>query len=438
MLEATLRSDVRPKGLNTATAHLLDEALKRRVISTHEIATLIAPKTHRDRESLAETITWIHQFLQHHTVRLVSDRDEPGHRQQFPIPRKEKRPDLRIIKRVGEDAALRGQPDEELGAELNKLEDDTVEYEHDALKTYYAEMHRFPLLSFEEEQELGRRVLEERDLDARNKLISHNLRLVRWAASRRFAWSKMAFEDMVQEGNIGLLIAAERFDYRRGFKFATYALWWIRQSISRAINNQADPLRLPNHLHELREKIRVATVAVERDLGRQASPEDVARHLNIPVKVIRRALLAPVSAISLDGEMDVDKPMGRERGSSFGENLPDHMAISPETYIEACEELEAARSRLSTALLQVREEIHTSERNLEVFNLFYGLDEGGRRRTLEATSEHFDITRERVRQIIAHIWERIDEHGGNMDHRRFIQELARIEELEKIVLSGRG
>lgn len=433
MLEATLRSDIRPKGLNLAIAHLLDDVLTRKAISTTEIATLIGQKTHRNRELLTETIAWIHQYLRHNNVRLVSDRDEPAHRQQYPIPRKEKRTELRAIKSLTKEDSLGN-----LGTQLEQLEEEGAEYEHDALSTYYAEMHRFPLLTKEQERELARRVWEERDLGARNKLIEHNLRLVRWTAAKKFAWSNMPFEDLVQEGNIGLLTAAERFDYRLGFRFTTYAIWWIRQAIGRAISNQSGPIRIPVHLLELREKIRTTSVKIERETGHAASVVEIAGRLQIPQKTIQKVLSAPVGAISLDSEIHVDRRgFGTEDGPTFGESLPDQTSVSPETYIEACEELEAARNRLNSALLQVTEEIHTSERNLEIFNLFYGLDEGGRRRTLEATSEHFDITRERVRQIIAHIWERIDECGGNMDHRRFVQELARIEELEKIVLSGK-
>lgn len=426
-----LPSDFRSRGLKPATVHVLNAALERGKISTREIAHLIPKEMERDREALSETIAWLSELIKSRQVQLVTDKDEVAHRQQYPIVRVNRVE----FRRVGDGAGLPVRKDRPIP--VDRLESEGNKFERDALAFYYAEIRRYPLLSFDDEQALGRRMLEDRDLDARNKLVEHNLRLVRWIA-RKYAWSKIDFEDLVQEGNVGLLTAAEKYDYRVG-RFTTYATWWVRQAITRMIMDYGTIIRLPVHLQELRQKILKASREVAAKVGRIPTIEEIAAHALIAPEKIRRTMLSVrIETVSLDDVQRVDKrgTGGEGNEPTIGESVPDDRIISPDLYIEACQELEAARKRLNDTLQEITGGLQLSGRDQDMFNTFYGFDGSGKRRTLEVVGQHHGVTRERVRQIIARIWQRIDERGGNMDHDRLLEEQTRIDELEKIVGNG--
>lgn len=446
MLETTsspscldLSADFRSKGLRPAAVQALTRALERKSISTHEVANLVPRGMERDREKFTEIIGWLNRLFGSHKVRLISDKEEAAHREQFPVSSEKKQTEFRKVTKVHPDLPVPEETtrDEETVAAFNRLEQEGEKYELDILKRYYVEVGKYTLLTAEQEQELGRRVLENRDLDARNTLVEHNLRLVRWIA-RNYTWSKLDFQDLVQEGNVGLITAAEKYDYRVG-RFTTYASWWIRQAIGRAIMNYSDVIRLPVHLQELCHKILKASAEVSVELGRIPTVEEIAEHTHISKEKIQRTLLASqINVVSLDATIGVDKPgVGNQNSNTtVGDMIPDIGVISPEIYLEACDELKAAEERLSRALQEVTHNLELRPRSLEIFNCFYGLDGSGRRRTLEGVGQKFAVTRERIRQIIAKIWEKIDEHGFDMDHDRFLEEMARIEALQKLVSAG--
>ena len=247
----------------------------------------------------------------------------------------------------------------------------------------------------------------------------------------------MPFADLLQEGNIGLITAAERFDYRLGFRFTTYAIHCIQQAIHRAIHNTGSTVRVPVYVLELKERVWYISKEIEAETGRRAQPKEIAERLGVTVKAVQVALVTQTELVSLDKEVDGTDTDRFNEEDSIGKLIIDEMSISAEVYVEACEELELARNRLAQIRQQIAHEIEISQRDLEIFNKFYGLDEGGERKTLVATSQSFGLTHERVRQIIAHIWKQVVRHGGEMNHRRFLKELAGIEELEELVLAGK-
>ncbi|MEK7630972.1 MAG: RNA polymerase sigma factor RpoD/SigA [Patescibacteria group bacterium] len=430
-INQTLPADLRSRGLKLVGIELLQAAFLRGKISTHEIAQLIPKETERDRERLTETISWLGQLLRSNGVQLVTDKDAPAYHDQYPTRKKEPKKFRKVQDGTELPGTYKGLP---IAPEHLNEESSLDEY-YDVLGQYYSEMRRYPLLSFEEERELGRRIFEESDLDARNGLVEHNLRLVRWVASR-YMWSNLSLEDLIQEGNAGLIIAAGKFDYRRG-RFTTYAVWWIRQSISRAIQDQSRTIRLPIHIQELDHQIREVSQRIAEEMGRIPTAEEISCAAELPVDKVSRALIRMrIETISLDDVINMDGHRGKNEDNepTLGESLPDEQILNHELYIEASEELETARKKINETLRQITDKLSLSERDVRLFNIFYGFDGSGGHRTLEASGQHFGITRERVRQIINAIWQKVDDQGGDMDHNHLLEELDRIDELEKIVV----
>lgn len=277
----------------------------------------------------------------------------------------------------GEGAA--GTQPSELVDDLGELEDLPLS---DPVRMYLREIGKIPLLTPEEEVELAKRV-EEGDPEAKAKLIEANLRLV-VSIAKKYIGRGMLFLDLIQEGNLGLIRAVEKFDYRKGFKFSTYATWWIRQAITRAIADQARTIRIPVHMVETINKlIRVSRQLVQQ-LGREPTAEEIAAEMGIaPEKVeeIHRIAQEPVS---------LETPIGEEEDSELGDFLEDKDIPSPE---EA-----AAQQLLREQLEEMLEELTDRER--EVLRLRFGLEDG-HPYTLEEVGSRFGVTRERIRQIEA-------------------------------------
>ncbi|HCD72316.1 MAG TPA: RNA polymerase sigma factor RpoD, partial [Thermovirga lienii] len=252
----------------------------------------------------------------------------------------------------------------------------------DPVRMYLREIGKIPLLTPEEEVELAKRV-EEGDPEAKAKLIEANLRLV-VSIAKKYIGRGMLFLDLIQEGNLGLIRAVEKFDYRKGFKFSTYATWWIRQAITRGIADQARTIRIPVHMVETINKlIRVSRQLVQQ-LGREPTAEEIAAEMGIaPEKVeeIHRIAQEPVS---------LETPIGEEEDSELGDFLEDKDIPSPE---EA-----AAQQLLREQLEEMLEELTDRER--EVLRLRFGLEDG-HPYTLEEVGRRFGVTRERIRQIEA-------------------------------------
>ncbi len=252
----------------------------------------------------------------------------------------------------------------------------------DPVKIYLKEIGRVPLLTPEEEIELAERKCQG-DQFARKRLTEANLRLV-VSIAKRYVGRGMQFLDLIQEGNMGLIKAVEKFDYRKGYKFSTYATWWIRQAITRAIADQARTIRIPVHMVETITKVKKTSSQLLHKNGHEPSAEEIADELNLPVDRVREILRISQDPVSLE------TPIGEEEDSHLGDFIPDELAPAP-----------AEVASLSLLKEQLDEVLGTlTEREEKVLRLRFGLEDG-RSRTLEEVGQRFDVTRERIRQIEA-------------------------------------
>ncbi|MBA2869859.1 RNA polymerase primary sigma factor [Anoxybacillus calidus] len=253
---------------------------------------------------------------------------------------------------------------------------------NDPVRMYLKEIGRVPLLSAEEEIELAKRI-EQGDEEAKRRLAEANLRLV-VSIAKRYVGRGMLFLDLIQEGNMGLLKAVEKFDYRKGYKFSTYATWWIRQAITRAIADQARTIRIPVHMVETINKLIRVQRQLLQDLGREPSPEEIAEEMDLTPEKVREILKIAQEPVSLE------TPIGEEDDSHLGDFIEDQEATSPSEH--------AAYELLKEQLEDVLDTLTDREEN--VLRLRFGLDDG-RTRTLEEVGKVFGVTRERIRQIEA-------------------------------------
>ncbi|HHV62020.1 MAG TPA: RNA polymerase sigma factor RpoD [Firmicutes bacterium] len=252
----------------------------------------------------------------------------------------------------------------------------------DPVRMYLKEIGRVPLLTAEEEIELAKRI-EKGDEEAKRRLAEANLRLV-VSIAKRYVGRGMLFLDLIQEGNLGLIKAVEKFDYRKGYKFSTYATWWIRQAITRAIADQARTIRIPVHMVETINKLIRVSRQLLQELGREPTPEEIAKEMDMSVERVREIMKVAQEPVSLE------TPIGEEEDSHLGDFIEDEDALAP---------AEAASYRLLKEQLEDVLETLTP-REEKVLRLRFGLDDG-RSRTLEEVGQIFGVTRERIRQIEA-------------------------------------
>lgn len=299
---------------------------------------------------------------------------------------------IEVIPEPGEENEVLEKPDDDITVE----DDDHPDEEEtevdlsvpegvgidDPVRMYLKEIGRVPLLSAEEEIELAKR-MEQGDESAKRRLAEANLRLV-VSIAKRYVGRGMLFLDLIQEGNLGLIKAVEKFDYQKGFKFSTYATWWIRQAITRAIADQARTIRIPVHMVETINKLIRISRQLLQELGREPLPEEIAAQMDIPVERVREIMKIAQEPVSLE------TPIGEEEDSHLGDFIPDEDAPAPAdaaSFILLKEQLEEVLETLTP-----REE--------KVLRLRFGLDDG-RTRTLEEVGQEFGVTRERIRQIEA-------------------------------------
>ena len=252
----------------------------------------------------------------------------------------------------------------------------------DPVRMYLKEIGKVPLLSADEEVELAKR-MENGDIEAKKKLAEANLRLV-VSIAKRYVGRGMLFLDLIQEGNLGLIKADEKFDYKKGYKFSTYATWWIRQAITRAIADQARTIRIPVHMVETINKYVRVQRQLLQELGREPQPEEIAKHMNMPVDRVRE-----IQKISLE-PVSLETPIGEEEDSHLGDFIQDDNVPVP------------AEAAAFTLLREQLDEVlgTLTEREQKVLKLRFGLEDG-RARTLEEVGKEFKVTRERIRQIEA-------------------------------------
>ena len=252
----------------------------------------------------------------------------------------------------------------------------------DPVRMYLKEIGKVPLLTAEEEIELAKR-MEAGDEEAKQKLCEANLRLV-VSIAKRYVGRGMLFLDLIQEGNLGLIKAVDKFNWRKGFKFSTYATWWIRQAITRSIADQARTIRIPVHMVETINKLIRIQRQLLQEYGREPTPEETAKEMDISVEKVREIIKISQEPVSLE------TPIGEEEDSHLGDFIPDDDVPAP---AEA-----AAFSMLKEQLVEVLDTL--TEREQKVLKLRFGLEDG-RARTLEEVGKQFDVTRERIRQIEA-------------------------------------
>ena len=281
-----------------------------------------------------------------------------------------------------DDILLEVDDDDEIEVEKIDLSvPDGVSIE-DPVRMYLKEIGKVPLLSAEEEIEPAKR-MELGDQEAKKRLAEANLRLV-VSIAKRYVGRGMLFLDLIQEGNLGLIKAVEKFDYRKGYKFSTYATWWIRQAITRAIADQARTIRIPVHMVETINKLIRVSRQLLQELGREPTPEEIAAEMNMPVERVREILKISQEPVSLE------TPIGEEEDSHLGDFIQDDNVPVP------------ADAAAFTLLKEQLEEVlgTLTEREQKVLTLRFGLEDG-RARTLEEVGREFNVTRERIRQIEA-------------------------------------
>jgi RNA polymerase primary sigma factor len=283
------------------------------------------------------------------------------------------------IDKVDDDDSAEEEEEVEIKVDLSLPKGINID---DPVRMYLKEIGEVALLSGEEEVDLAKRMAAGDEL-AKQKLCEANLRLV-VSIAKKYVGRGMLFLDLIQEGNLGLIKAVEKFDWTKGFKFSTYATWWIRQAITRAIADQARTIRIPVHMVETINKLIRVQRQLLQELGREPLPEEIAKEMDMPVEKVREILKIAQEPVSLE------TPIGEEEDSHLGDFIPDNDAPAPADA--------AAFSMLKEQLMEVLETL--TPREQKVLKLRFGLEDG-RARTLEEVGKEFDVTRERIRQIEA-------------------------------------
>ena len=336
----------------------LDTAKKKEKVSYLEIADSL-----ESLELDKDQMEFVYDSLLAHGIELVSD--DPGRSDEMDMD--EDQPAVSI------------DDEEEVEIDLTLPKGINVD---DPVRMYLKEIGKVPLLTAEQEIELAKR-MEAGDEEAKKQLCEANLRLV-VSIAKRYVGRGMLFLDLIQEGNLGLIKAVDKFDWRKGYKFSTYATWWIRQAITRSIADQARTIRIPVHMVETINKLVRISRQLLQEHGREPTPEEIAREMDIPEEKVREILKIAQEPVSLE------TPIGEEEDSHLGDFIPDDDVPAP---AEA-----AAFSMLKEQLMEVLDTL--TEREQKVLKLRFGLEDG-RARTLEEVGKQFDVTRERIRQIEA-------------------------------------
>ncbi len=278
-----------------------------------------------------------------------------------------------------------------------KLEDEQIDAGSDSVQMYLREIGQYPLLRAEEEAELAKKI-EKGDESARQKLMLSNLRLVVSIAKKYVGRSaNLTLLDLIQEGNIGLSRAVEKFDYKRGYKFSTYATWWIRQAITRALADQARTIRIPVHMIETINKYQQVVRRLVQDLGREPLPEEVASEMNMDIDKVRHIMKISQDTVSLEAPVGSDD----EEGSLLSDFIADEESVTPETM--------AGRRILRDHLQEIINDL--MQREQKILEMRFGLKDGVTH-TLEEVGKVFGVTRERIRQIEAKALDKIRQHHG--------------------------
>lgn len=253
----------------------------------------------------------------------------------------------------------------------------------DAVKIYLQQIGRIPLLTSEQEVDVARKIKEENSQKAREALVNANLRLV-VSIAKKYIGRGLSFLDLIQEGNMGLIKAAEKFDYTKGYKFSTYATWWIQQAITRGIADKSRTIRLPVHMIETIGKIKKATYDLTNELNRKPTKEEISERLDIPLSKLRAVMKSAQSTISLETPLNK-----KEEATRIGDFLIDNSSTSPDTKV--------TQENLFTEIRKILNQLSPKERDVLIMR--FGLDDDGNKKTLEEIGSRYGVSRERIRQI---------------------------------------
>ncbi|TSC85137.1 MAG: RNA polymerase primary sigma factor [Parcubacteria group bacterium Gr01-1014_17] len=405
--------------LKPAAPLVIAEAKKNGVISTREIAAIIRPEAVSDRYLFRDTIAGIGRYLREMGIILAKGKTDLE-RRSIPLPR--------LTLRTSVSIAFKPLTEADLKAVARMMGQGSNDFDDSELALYQNVVRRFPLLKSAETVELFRRRAEG-DLEAHFRLILHNLKLVFFLAQKRTGCG-LDLSDLVQEGILGLMKAVERFDCERGFQFSTYATWWIRSKIDRAITDKARSIRIPVHLAQKYYQIRRASSALEQELGREPTPEEIGARLQISSRYVAKMLFAVLGTQS--ESLDAERDLGGMETNRY-ESIADSQTVSPLSVLEAKETLDEVVTEIRSFLIKLSTLPALDERYRNIFRMRYGLDGTFLSRpTLERIGEKFGVTRERIRQIVEVVWERLCTAEVHSNEGWLIQQLERIEELETV------
>ncbi len=348
---------------------LIKEGQDKGLLTFAQIATCL-----EEVEVTKEQVTELHHWMEEHGIAVVGSDGKLATSENGKL-----------------EAAAEARREQQASSETPKKPqiDLTVEPSLDSLRLYLRSIGRVSLLTAEQEVSLAKRI-ERGDMDAKQQMVEANLRLV-VSIAKGYLGRGLTFLDLIQEGSLGLIRAVEKFDYRRGYKFSTYATWWIRQAVTRAIADKGRTIRIPVHMVEKLNKVVHVERQLVQSLGREPSPEEIAKELECTAREVRDILRMSQQPISLE------KPIGEEEESELGDFVEDQTAESP--FELASENLRKENVHRALAALPARER--------EVIEMRFGLT-GGRPRTLEEVGRAFNVTRERIRQIENHTLKKLE------------------------------
>ncbi len=357
---------------------LIQKGREQRFITEQELMKVVP-----DIEDNLNLVDELYELLFDLSVEVIDVREEKLWREKLAAADKKKV--IRASEEKKDDEPISPKKDKE------RQSVDLSEISNDSVRMYLNEIGRIPLLNAEQEVSLAKRI-EMGDLSAKQKLAESNLRLV-VSIAKRYIGRGLPFLDLMQEGNFGLLRAVEKFDYRKGFKFSTYATWWIRQAITRAIADQARTIRIPVHMVETINKLRYTQRRLQQELGRQPLPEEIAAEMDMDLKKVNYIMKISQDIVSLEA------PVGTEEDSKLSDFIEDESAMSP---------FESAHRNMIKENIQFMLQ-YLSAREQKIIRMRFGLDDGIPH-TLEEVGREFGVTRERIRQIEGKVLEKMREH----------------------------
>jgi|GEM_PF-221287 len=445
------------QGLVPEAFNILSAAKSRGQISPQEIGTLIPMSISKDGVKLRETMRWITQLLGSIDVKIVIGSvhvKKPGSKSpetSYSIKPEQASPPTRklspVIERsidadseLSEEGVLALEKEEPDLTDLKDEESEEVleedflpkfgyQKEDADINPYYRAVKNHKFLKHEDLLELSRRWHMHGDIEARNNIVRHNLRLAMKIA-RHYMGRGLDYDELVQEGNCGLIIAADRFNPELGFRFTTYATWWVRQAITRAIQNLAATIRLPVHIIEARYKLLKIVRALGFELQREPMLEEIAARAGEDTDKVNKILnQLKVPVISL-GELAYGSSSDSKK--TVGDLTEELGTPTPLTAIEMKENLAIAAKNLRTLLAAVNA-LDVSDKAKTCFKMYYGLEGYPEGATLESISPTFGVTRERIRQLNSKVWEKLAEHGIEFDDRKLVAEIQRVHDLEDLV-----